>query len=403
MKNRKAMLLILLICVLCLLCSACSTSAFDNADSYQREVSSVLRTWFSGSARSSGADADNEEDTDRLAAPGSFTLSADGAYSFTGVENADYYLIYFCAPDATDDRDAFLFTSNAIQAEGTGGESYAGNVNDLVQYGYGAYLVKVFAFPNMNDSQHSMSTAATADFSASGAQDAPVIDYFWNTFDGTIDLQVTNINDYTYQAYPEQVEVTFTNVADAADTVVLTMENLSAESYSLTSDALTPGSSYDITAVSYNSSEFVTNAASEMTQVAQNVTFAGHNVISQNYYYTDGIARKSFSYPQVTPSLNVTEGGVLNSDNTAFSFTFTATPTAANPGSAYSFIVAANCRPFGFDNATLELYTDGTFQFNQYAEMPPEGPSSIQGIWTDNGDGTVTMSYNHATLKTSVG
>ena len=34
--------------------------------------------------------------------------------------------------------------------------------------------------------------------------------------------------------------------------------------------------------------------------------------------------------------------------------------------------------------------------------MPPEGPSSIEGIWTDNGDGTVTLSYNHATLWTSV-
>lgn len=404
MKRARLLTVALLALALCLFCTACSTSAFENADTYYSEVGSVLKTWFSSSSSSSGnsgVGGSTQDDSAKLDAPGSFTLDADGNYSFTGVENADYYLLYFCDADATGDSDPFLFSSNSIPAEGEGGEIYSGNVNDLISYGYGQYLVKVFAFPNLNDSEHSMSTAATASFSSSGAQDAPVVDYLWNTFEGTIDIQISNIDDYTYQAYPDLVEVTFTNVESGA-AVVLSIETLSLDNYSLTSDALTPGATYDITAVGYSESDYVTNQTSDTTDVAQGVTFGGHNVISLNYYYTDGIARSSFSYPQVTESLDLAAGGTLNSDNSSISFTFTATPTAANAGSTYSFIVAADCR-FSFDDATLELYNDGTFLLSQYGEMPPEGPSTIQGIWTDNEDGTVTLSYNHATLTTSVG
>ena len=43
-------------------------------------------------------------------------MSEDGSYSFTGVDNAEYYLIYFCAPDATSDDDTFIYTSDPIEA-----------------------------------------------------------------------------------------------------------------------------------------------------------------------------------------------------------------------------------------------------------------------------------------------
>lgn len=396
------MVLLLLVMAICIFGTACSTSAFENAEIYYSEVSAVAKTWlFSGvSAEASGTQADTKA---KLETPGSFMLDEDGNYSFIGVANADYYLMYFCSVEATDDKDAFLFSSNSIPATGTGGETYAGNVNDLISYGYGEYLVKVFAFPDMNDNQNTMSSAATATFSRSGAQETPVIDYLWNTFENTVDVQVSNIDNYMYQVYPDTVVVTFTNVEDSSDTVEVVIEDLSADHYSAECGELTPGATYDIKAVGYSESSFVTNGTSDTANVAQGVTFGGHNVISKNYYYTDGIARSSFSYPQVTECLDVVAGGTLNSDNTSFSFTFTATPVAANAGSAYSFVVAADCRPFSFDNASLELYEDGTFLFSQYAEMPPEGPSTIQGIWTENGDGTVTLSYNHATLTTSVG
>lgn len=400
MKHGKKLILLLMIAAICIFTTACSTTAFSNAEIYRNEVGAVMKTWFP-SGSTAEAKGDQESAKAKLATPADFTLDADGSYSFGGVENADYYLMYFCSTDATDDKDAFLFSSESIPATGNGEETYSGNVNDLISYGYGEYLVKVFAFPSMNDNRNAMSSAATAAYSCSGVMEDPVIDYLWNTFEDTVDVQVSNIGNYMYQVYPDSVVVTFTNVEDAADTVEVTIDALSADHYSTQCADLTPGATYDVKAVGHSASAFATNAETNTVDVAQGVTFGEHNVISKNYYYTDGIARKSFSYPQVTEKLDVTTGGTLNSDNSSVSFTFTATPIAANAGSTYSFIVAADCR-FSFDDAPLELYTDGTFKLSQLGEMPPEGPSSIEGIWTDNGDGTVTLSYNHATLWTSV-
>ena len=402
MKPRKLLSLLLTAGVLGLLCTSCATTALDNINTYYDEVEAVMDDWFASSTSAGGSATESQSTAAKLDAPADFTLSENGDYSFTGVANADYYLVYFCAPDATGDSDPFLFSSNSIAATGTGGETYSGNIDDLVQYGYGEYLVKVFAFPSLNDSAHAMSTAATATYSFSGAQDAPVVDYLWNTFDGTVDVQVSNIADYMYQVYPDTVEVTFTNTADAADTVVVTVEDLSADHYNAVSDALTPGATYDITAVAHSESAFVTNPTSDTTQVAQGVTFDGHNVISANYYYTDGIARNSFSYPQYVDRFDLTNGGVFNCGNSSISFAFTATPTAASAGSAYTYSMTSDNRPFSIKDGTLELYTDGTFRFDQYSEMPPQGPSHIEGIWTDNGDGTANLSFDHSTLRTSL-
>ena len=332
MKPRKCFALLLLLCTLALLCTACaSTTALDNIATYYSEVGAVLDDWVASSSGGGVSGGGEGAAAAALDAPGSFTLDENGNYSFTGVADADYYLVYFCAPDATSDSDPFLFSSNSIDATGTGGETYSGSIDDLVQYGYGEYLVKVFAFPSLNDASHAMSTAATATYSFSGAQDAPVIEYLWNTFDGTVDVQLSNIDTYMYQAYPDSVEVTFTNTADPSDTVVVTIEDLSADHYSATSDALTRGATYDITAVNHSENAYVTNGTSDTAQVAQGVTFGGHNVISADYYYTDG-----------------------------------------------------------------------TFRFDQYSEMPPQGPSHIEGIWTDNGDGTANLSVDHSTLRTSL-
>ncbi|MEQ2442503.1 hypothetical protein WMO64_03365 [Pseudoflavonifractor sp. CLA-AP-H29] len=402
MKPRKLLSLLLTAGVLGLLCTSCATTALDNINTYYDEVGAVMDDWFASSTSAGGSATESQSTAAKLDAPADFTLSENGDYSFTGVANADYYLVYFCAPDATGDSDPFLFSSNSIAATGTGGETYSGNIDDLVQYGYGEYLVKVFAFPSLNDSAHAMSTAATATYSFSGAQDAPVVDYLWNTFDGTVDVQVSNIADYMYQVYPDTVEVTFTNTAHAADAVVVTVEDLSADHYNAVSDALTPGATYDITAVAHSESAFVTNPTSDTTQVAQGVTFDGHNVISANYYYTDGIARNSFSYPQYVDRFDLTNGGVFNCGNSSISFNFTATPTAASAGSAYTYSMTSDNRPFAIKDGPLELYTDGTFRFDQYSEMPPQGPSHIEGIWTDNGDGTANLSFDHSTLRTSL-
>lgn len=404
MRRKKGMSMLLLLTALGLL-AGCGTSAADNTKTYFSEVASVLDTWFA-SSKDQSVDSEGEEAQadagEKLKTPEDFTLDEEGNYSFTGVENADYYLMYFCASDAVNDTDAFLYSSDTLDASGEGGETYTGNVDDLLRYGYGEYLVKVFAFPSVNDSEHAMSAAATASFSCSGSQDAPVIDYMWNTFDNTVEVQLSNIGDYMYQCYPDSVEVTFTNTADESDSVVVIMEELSAENNSLVSDALTRGVTYAVSAVSKSDSEYVQNSVSDTTQVTEGVTFGDSNVISENYFYTDGIARATFSYPQVCQNFKLSEGGAMNTPDTSVNFTFTAAAAEAKEGCAYSYTVTADNKPFAVADATLDLYTDGTFLMCQNSEMPPEGPSTIKGIWAENGDGTATLSFDHATLTTSV-
>ena len=161
MKHGKKLILLLMIAAICIFTTACSTTALSNAEIYRNEVGAVMKAWFP-SGSTAEAKGNQESAKTKLATPADFTLDADGSYSFDGVENADYYLMYFCSTDATDDKDAFLFSSESIPATGNGEETYSGNVNDLISYGYGEYLVKVFAFPSMNDNQNAMSSAATA-------------------------------------------------------------------------------------------------------------------------------------------------------------------------------------------------------------------------------------------------
>ncbi len=399
MRVKSKIGIVMMTSLLCV-CTGCASSAADNSKTYFSQVRTTLNTWFA----SNSVNSSTEESFGKvkLDTPNDFTLDENGNYSFTGVENADYYLIYFCAPDAVNDGDAFLYSSDALKATDNDGQIYEGNVDDLLQYGYGEYLVKVFAFPSVNDSEHEMSVAAMTSFSCTGNQDAPVIDYLWNTFEDTVEVQLSNIDTYTYQCYPDSVEVSFTNSENPNDVTVITMENLSPDNNTLVSGDLKRGTTYDITAVSKSGSEYVLNSVSDTTNVAEGVTFDDTNVMSENYYYTDGIARASFSYLEVCEGFDLENAGAMNEPGVSVKFTFTATPTTANTGCSYSYIVAGDCFPFSFEDGTLDLYTDGTFLMCQNSEMPPEGPSTIQGIWKDNGDGTATLSFNHETLTTSV-
>ena len=106
MKPRKCFALLLLLCTLALLCTACaSTTALDNIGTYYSEVGAVLDDWFASSSGGGVSGGGEGAAAAALDAPGSFTLDENGNYSFTGVADADYYLVYFCAPDATSDSD----------------------------------------------------------------------------------------------------------------------------------------------------------------------------------------------------------------------------------------------------------------------------------------------------------
>lgn len=177
---------------------------------------------FLYAASSSTADAGNQ-----LATPTDFTVDENGSYSFTGVEDAEYYLLYFCDPTATGDDDSYIYTSGPINANSS--NTYSGNCADEFSYAFGSYLAKVYAFPDLTDKDHSMSKPAIAEYSYSGNQSAPELNYYWNTFDGSMSIQVANLRTYEFEAYPDKVDITFTNTENSADVVALTMENVTPD------------------------------------------------------------------------------------------------------------------------------------------------------------------------------
>ena len=79
------------------------------------------------------------------------------------------------------------------------------------------------------DKDHSMSKPAIAEYSYSGNQSAPELNYYWNTFDGSMSIQVANLRTYEFEAYPDKVDITFTNTENSADVVALMMEDVTPD------------------------------------------------------------------------------------------------------------------------------------------------------------------------------
>ena len=393
MKKIKLLTLGLMAAALCLSCTAC-TSLAENTETYFSSVSSILSNLMaSGKAPQTQQTAGPVSTGTPLDAPTNFTIDAEGNYSFTGVADAEYYLLYFCAPDATSDSDTFIYSSEPIQDDGS--ETYSGHASDAFQYAFGEYLVKVYAFPDLTDDTRSMSTAATATYTYTGNQSAPQIYYYWNTFGGTMCVQVANMNDYLYEAYPDKVEVTFTNTADSSDTVTVAIEGVSPQNYAASTDALTRGATYSVTAVATSSSSFVLNPTSDTTTVSDGLTMGDTHLFTDGYMYSDGFANDIFRWPVIGENFDMANGGAagLAPSMGGGRTTFTTTPAATTAGSSYTYTLQAGSWAAG----TLELYPDGTF----YAHETGGGPvnaSNIQGTWVDNGDGTATLSYDHSTL-----
>ncbi len=124
MRKRNLFGLVLMVCALCLACTACSTTLVENTETYFSTTSSILSTLFSSSSQTSTETGTSSVTTDsdaiQLDAPTNLTIDEEGNYSFTGVEDADYYLLYFCDLDATEDSDTFIYSSEPIQEDGSG-------------------------------------------------------------------------------------------------------------------------------------------------------------------------------------------------------------------------------------------------------------------------------------------
>lgn len=393
-KLLKRLSAVLMAGLLLLGCTGCSTSAVESANSYFGNVFKIMGNLTSGDQ---GTATEAEEETaataEALAAVTEFTLDEAGNYSFKGVSDADFYLIYFCEPEAVEDEADYIYASSPIEENGS--ETYTGNCSDLFNFAYGKYLVKVFAFPELTDSTKVHSAGVSAEYVYSGEQADPVIDYFWDTNTGSLELVLTNVDTYTYQAYPASVDVTFTNLADAGDVVTVTLEGVSADNTAVSTDALTKGASYSVTAVSNSDSEYVTNAISNQVTVVDEVLLGEVNILSANYTYSDGWA----TFPRLAENFPLSGGaaGQVLGKHGSMAADVASTPVAASAGSAYSYTIKVDFGGFAMDG-TLELKSDGTAELTENGGGPIAA-GAITGSWVDNGDGTATISYSPANIK----
>lgn len=382
-----------------LLITGCGTTVVENTQNYFAQVGNVMNA-----LKKSGGGKEKEADSakiPKLAAPADFMVDADGSFSFGAVEGADHYLIYMCAPDAVKDEDDFIYSSDAIYDNGNA--ECRGKLSDVMNYAYGEYLVKVLAFPALDDMGHDFSPAATASYKITGRMDDPEISYFWNAFTDTIDIQISNINSYQYEVFPDQVVVTFTNKENTSDVVNVELTDISLDNFSIKTDAVLRGNTYDVTAVAESSSEFVSNASSEVVQVEQNLALGERNVLVDGYSFpegSNGFARGAGQFPNICESFTPETGGVCGEAigrspggaGDKIDLIYTATPIDGADGAIYSYsIEAPGFFPF---TGSMSLYADNSLVMLMDGPAGPVQPTQIEGLWFENEDGTYTLCYN---------
>lgn len=430
MKKRTNVFYALLV-VMCLGLSACTTAG-DNASEFFSQVGTKVSILMSSSS-SDSSDSDSTEaeeadsDTTPLDAPGDFTVDEDGSYSFTGVEDADYYLLYMY--DVNAESDTYTYLSSNIEEDGSG--TYSGNLSDSISYAYGDYRVEAVAYPSVSDEEHGTSEASEAELYVSGEVTEPTFNFVWSCFTQELDVSLDNASDYSLTAYPTSITVTLTNEEDSGDVVTATLEDVSGESSTVAVTGVTLEATYDVSVDVAWDENFVTNASAS-SELGSVVVSETANAASDNYTYSTGIY-SYMDYPLMAYDFDVTEGGELarytiassggdmmfgGSQSTATEVIYTATPTDAADGDLYTFTWTAvnddgsslRSSDWGsLDEATgtLHIYEDGTFMMesdaayiytdqissaNQYHDA-----SSVEGIWVDNGDGTITLAFDLTT------
>ena len=452
---KKRLLAAALAAGLCLTLAGCSTSLADNTGIYFSEMAEKFELLGNSSQiDASGTESESPTDTvddgrTALAAPANWSVDESGNYTFDAVDGASYYIIYMY--DTLSDSTSYAYMSPNLNDDGS--STYSGALSDLFDYCYGLYDAEVVAYPAVGEDTYRRSDAAHCDFSVVGEVPEANVGYLWDCFTGTLGIELLNIEDYGASSFPTSVEVTFTNQADASDVITLGFENASIVDdvfYASTQD-VTVDATYDISASLTWNAEIVTNA--EMTLDLGSVTTASNkNAMTDGYGYLNSEVYLSMDYPMVVTDFDPEAGGsagtwyffinafvtnkgvsipstfkdCLNFQGEKGSMgaeyhdgedvEFTVTPTTTSAGSAYSYTLEVagprgvvslfdgffyNDMPAG--TGSLELYTDGTFLMTI---DPPSGESggfgprglsgsSISGLWVENGDGTLTLSYDH--------
>lgn len=443
--------------------TGCSSTIASNNDVYFTQLSQKLAIWkdsIGAPAQSTGDSSEAASVDDgktAVATPANWTVSEDGTYSFDGVDGAAYYIIYLY--DTQSDSDSFAYMSSNIEEDGSG--TYTGKLSDLFDYCYGLYDAEVVAYPAVGQSGYKKSVAAACSFSVIGEVVEPQIAYLWDCFSSTLSIELINIEDYAASSFPTEVTVTFTNAGDSSDVVTLGFENASVENgvFSASTTDASADATYAATATLTFNADVVTNSTLTV-DLGDVVTASDKNAMTDGYGYLDTNVYLSMDYPMVVADFDPEAGGSVGTwyffvnafttnKGVDIPITFkdclnfqgekgamgadyhdgedvyyTATPTKAVSGAEYSYTVSVagergvislfdgffwNDMPAGV--GTLDLLSDGTFQMAIGAEdtgeaAGPMGPrgisdSTIEGLWVENGDGTITLSYNHATSALS--
>ena len=347
-KMRKALLVLATgatVLGLGVLCSACDTTAWTNLASYFDNLGEIL-----GSDDSSGSTTTTTTKT-QLDTPSSFSISEDGTYSFSGVDNASAYIMYAYA---SSDSENAAYTKT-IEADGS--STYTGNMSDLFSFAYDAYTIELVAYASRTSS-YSDSDGVQVSYTVTGELSAPQIEYSW---DGeTMTFQLANSTDYASEVTPDSVVLTVTNDDDGS-VITLTFDaddiDTSSDYNYVETTELEIGYSYTVTAVAYSSSKYVTSSSSETSTVFI-------DTLTSEEVESDGYSEQSIGGGSFTLSSEVTDVSIADMTLTVYGgnvyieCALTANDTVTD-GSVYSYTFKGSNNGDAV-TGTMELAEDGT-------------------------------------------
>lgn len=368
MKLRKNIAAVLAAALLALGLTGCSTTVGTNYNSYIRYMKEILGV----TGKSTTTVASSTTPTTEIASPAAFTINGD-TYTFSGVDNAEQYLLYLCAKGSTDDSDDFAY-SGVVQS--TGADEYTGSISKATNCAYGEYTAKVFAVA----ADYTMSKGVLADYSIKGDLPTPELAYSYDGH-GILTLQIANAEDYDSTALPDEIIVTIEGPSAQEAKFDSTMADFDIEKMA--------AGDYTITAVAKSSSAWVTAAQSKAYEIT--VTLGKDEIASDNYTKKSG----NSGFDVKPTGLQIAEG------ETGFTFKigshdlFKTTATlleSPNEGATYSYSLAQGDPNAPFDiPMTLDLLVDGTALLDVGASGPVSAARKY-GTWI-LADGMITVEW----------
>jgi len=415
--------------VLCLFLTGCGKSG-TYLGNYFRMMGDVASN-MTQKDTSSDDSSEVSVDENALKAPANFVVNEDGSFSFDAVENAQYYYVYVYADASTKDQSGI-----SSKIEENGSASYSGNVTEFYNFSYGTWSIRAVAYPDYDNSDYKASPEAKAEYVVKGAVDVgnPEINYMWTVASNKLTISISGMN-LGNTMYPEEVKVTLTNKADSGNVVSMDVEDTSSGTMTATTTECKADATYDVKVDMTWDENYVTNPTYSQ-EGAEAVTSGSQNLISGDFSYTSAIFN-TMDFPHLKEGFDLANGGDAGywyntaasnngssgeeqAEDTDKNVYYEATPIAAQNGAKYSYDIVITSPAGGITATpklspgsatttmifgTLDLFEDGTFQMEtEYQYIRTDAMNAAvyyvpdvicPGVWTDNGDGTADLSYDH--------